>query len=171
MLLSLLAAAALATPEAAAARAESSLFICTPVIVQSARGPITCAEGPRIVVWGVAAADPGGVCRPRRPCPAYAAPALRSALATALQPDALRQGADGAFQMTGAATLHCSSQGRERGVLVARCLWSPKSPPLTLGFELACTLIEFAAAAEMVAVTDHEYAACRGRRGGPPLNN
>ena len=44
-------------------------FTCTPVRVYDGSGPIWCAEGPKVRLWGIAVRELDNSCRPTRACP------------------------------------------------------------------------------------------------------
>lgn len=64
--------------------ARGAAFMCTPVAVWDGDGPIWCAEGPRIRLYGISAREIDGSCKAGHPCPNSSGTAARDHLVVLL---------------------------------------------------------------------------------------
>lgn len=98
--------------------AAGLLFACTPVLVYDGDGPVTCAEGPRLRLAGIAARERDDSCRSGQPCPAASGMAAASALVELLggSRGAVRyHGSPFAHYRVAAPTMRCLSMGPAKG--------------------------------------------------------
>lgn len=134
--------------------ANGQNFTCTPTRVWDADGPIWCAEGPRVRLYGIAAREMDGTCRTGHPCPDMGPIEARQILVTLLQPVRTGTASTGHVTLDGALPLSCVSYGDAKGSrTAARCRTAA-------GHDLSCKLIEAKAAAEWRRFSNGRYAVC-----------
>ena len=98
--------------------AAGLLFACTPTLVYDGDGPVTCAEGPRLRLVGIAARERDDSCRPGQPCPAASGMAATRALVDLLggsRGTVRYYGSPFAHVRVAAPTMRCLSTGAASG--------------------------------------------------------
>ena len=137
--------------------ASGGTFHCTPERLWDGDGPIWCAEGPRVRLAGIAAAEIDSTCRTGRPCPTTDPIRARNFLGRILsypdgpRPVLLRSGQLG----ISGPRLSCVSLGRDDGQQTASRCVSP-----VVG-DLSCAML----ASQLVAASNPRQ---EGRDCSPP---
>ena len=115
MLLAALALAQQAQLEVTADRVvpPGATFTCTPTRVWNGIGPIWCAEGPKVRLWGLAVRELDDRCLPNRPCPRRSGSESRDFLISLLG-RATGTASSGHVLVEG-ASLHCIAHAFNEG--------------------------------------------------------
>lgn len=115
------------------------LFLCTPVALWDADGPIWCKEGPRIRIAGIAARESDGTCLRNHPCPAMGPQEARQRTIEAMGARVTGKRRTGHLTVTG-PMMQCRAYGRSAKRVVASCTVG--------GRDLGCAIIASGAAVE-----------------------
>ena len=109
-------------------------FDCTPTAVWDGDGPISCEEGPRIRLSGIAARELDGSCRSGHPCPEADPFASRDVLASLLgEPTGIGQHS---HILVSGPTMRCISTGFAGGDRTGAWCHSPR------GGDLSCAMVK-----------------------------
>lgn len=115
-------------------------FVCTPVAIYDADGPIWCKEGPRIRVAAASGREMDGACIKGHPCPAMNPVEARARVIQVMRGKVTGKLPTGHLTIT-APPMRCTAHGRSGDRVVASCT-------LSWGADLGCASIATGAVAD-----------------------
>ncbi|TFI57347.1 hypothetical protein E2493_15850 [Sphingomonas parva] len=130
--------------------AAGTVFRCTPTRVYAGDGPIWCAEGQRVHLFGIAARETDESCRANQPCPTAPARAAKAELVRLVSGPGPESGAKAAagsaryIPVRGPA-LSCTSTGWSGGRRVGAWCASPTSGDLSCAMVASGTVLPWPA--------------------------
>lgn len=160
MLFSIIVQAAIAAATPQPSFNEEGAFVCTPIYLWNAVGPLRCAEGPAVTLWGITETAESG-CRDVSSCG-------RGNDATDQLIGRLNArasvGPNGYRKLSGATPINCLRVENDPDPLAALCSALPLDGVLVGGDDLACWLLK-RRLAEVRPAARRFYARCLGQRG------
>ncbi len=105
--------------------AAGTTFRCTLARVWDGDGPVWCAEGPRVLLAGIALWESDGTCRPNQHCPAASAEQAKLALDSLV--DRRTGTSRGGHALVSGPALTCRGRGARAGRCVPRPRWQAAS--------------------------------------------